>query len=124
MSVNKVILVGNLGSDPEIKNMPVSGIVIANFSVATSETRKSQKTGEKETLTEWHKVVLFDKLAEIAQKWLKKGSQVYIEGKIKTDKFPDKETGKDVYVTKIIGHELRMLGGSKDKDSGSNNSDF
>jgi single-strand DNA-binding protein len=118
-SVNKAILVGNLGKDPEIRYLP-SGKAVANFSIATSETWKDKTTGEKKEKSEWHNIVIFDKLAEICGQYLKKGSSVYIEGKITTEKYQDKTTGADKYATKIIANEMRMLGS---KDGGSPSKD-
>jgi single-strand DNA-binding protein len=109
MSVNKVILIGNLGQDPEVM-YTAKGLCIANISLATSEKTKDKQTGESKSITEWHKVVAFDKLAEIFKDYLKKGSTVYIEGRLKTEKYQDKE-GKDRYTTKIIADTMRMLGG-------------
>ncbi|MBI5625782.1 MAG: single-stranded DNA-binding protein [Nitrosomonadales bacterium] len=106
MSVNKVILIGHLGKDPEVRYMP-SGEAVANVTLATSETWKD-KNGEKQEKTEWHNIVFFKRLAEIAGEYLKKGSQVYVEGRITTEKWQDKE-GKDRYTTKIIANEMKML---------------
>ena len=109
--INKVILVGNLGQDPEIRYMP-NGNAVANISVATSETWKDKQTGESKDKTEWHKVVIFGKLAEIAGEYLKKGSQVYIEGQLQTRKWQD-QSGIDHYTTEIVvnnGGALQMLG--------------
>ena len=109
--INKVILVGNLGQDPEIRYMP-NGNAVANISVATSETWKDKQTGESKDKTEWHKVVILGKLAEIAGEYLKKGSQVYIEGQLQTRKWQD-QSGIDHYTTEIvvnIGGALQMLG--------------
>ena len=108
-SVNKVILLGNLGADPEIRHMP-SGEAVANLRLATTETWKDKQSGEKKEATEWHRVVLFRRLAEVAGEYLKKGSQVYIEGRIKTRKWQDKD-GQERYTTEIEGEELKMLGG-------------
>jgi single-strand DNA-binding protein len=107
--VNKVILVGNLGADPEVKYMP-NGNAVANITLATSETWKDKQTGESKEKTEWHRVVFFRRLAEIAGEYLKKGSQVYIEGKLQTRKWQDKN-GNDRYTTEIIANEMQMLGG-------------
>ena len=104
--LNKVQLIGNLGKDPEIKKLE-SGDSVANFSMATSETYKN-KAGEKVTDTEWHNIVLWRKSAEIAEKWLKKGSKIYLEGKITTRKWKDKD-GNDRYSTEIVGHTFKML---------------
>lgn len=110
--VNKVILVGNLGADPEIRYSP-SGLAIAKFNVATSENRKN-KEGERETLTEWHRVVTFGKLAEICGEYLSKGKQVYLEGRIQTNKWEDKE-GNTRYTTEVIANQMQMLGSVGDK---------
>jgi single-strand DNA-binding protein len=107
--INKVILVGNIGKDPETRYMP-NGKAVTNFSVATSEAWTDRTTGDKQERTEWHNVVLFEKLAEIAAEYLKKGSQVYIEGSLRTRKWQDKE-GKDRYTTEIVGRDMQMLGG-------------
>ena len=105
--VNKVILIGNLGRDPEIRYMPNGGAV-ANLALATSEVWKDKTTGEQQEKTEWHRVVLFRRLAEIAGEYLKKGSKVYIEGKLQTRKWQDNQ-GQDRYTTEIVGNELQML---------------
>ncbi|MDH5446870.1 MAG: single-stranded DNA-binding protein [Gammaproteobacteria bacterium] len=105
--VNKVILIGNLGRDPEIRYMPNGGAV-ANLALATSEVWKDKNTGEQQEKTEWHRVVLFRRLAEIAGEYLKKGSKVYIEGKLQTRKWQDNQ-GQDRYTTEIVGNELQML---------------
>ena len=106
--VNKVILVGNLGKDPEVRYLD-SGVAVANFSLATTENYKN-KEGERVSQTEWHNIVLWRGLAEVAEKWLKKGSSVYIEGKIKTRKWEDKE-GITRYTTEILADNMTMLGG-------------
>jgi single-strand DNA-binding protein len=107
-SVNKVILVGNLGRDPEMRYAP-SGDAIANFGLATTDTWKD-KSGEKQEKTEWHRVVMFGKVAEIAGEYLKKGSAVYIEGRLQTRKWTDKE-GHERYTTEIVADRMQMLGG-------------
>jgi len=107
-SVNKAILVGNLGKDPESRYMP-SGEAVCNITVATSERWKDKTTGEKREMTEWHRVVFYRKLAEIAGQYLKKGSPVYIEGRIRTRKWQDKD-GHDRYTTEIEANEMQMLG--------------
>ena len=107
--VNKVILVGNLGKDPETRYMP-NGKAVTNFTIATSESWKDKQTGEQREQTEWHNIVLFDKLGEIAAEYLRKGSQVYIEGSLRTRKWQDKE-GKDRYTTEIVARDMQMLGG-------------
>jgi single-strand DNA-binding protein len=108
--VNKVILVGNVGKDPETRYMP-SGQAVTNITVATNESWKDKTTGDTQERTEWHKVAMFGRLAEIAAEYLRKGSQVYIEGKIRTRKWQDKTDGKDRYTTEIIADEMQMLGG-------------
>jgi len=107
--VNKVILVGNLGADPEVRYMP-SGGAVANISIATSEQWTDKASGQKQERTEWHRVTLFNRLGEIAGEYLKKGSQVYIEGSIRTDKYQDKTTGEDRYSTQIIANNMQLLG--------------
>lgn len=107
--VNKVILVGNLGKDPEVRYMP-SGGAVANATIATSESWKDKTTGEQQERTEWHNVVFYNRLAEVAGEYLKKGSQVYVEGSIRTRKWQDKTTGADRYTTEIIANEMQMLG--------------
>ena len=107
--INKVILVGNLGADPETRYMP-SGSAVTNLSVATSESWKDKQTGEQKDRTEWHKVVMFDRLAEIAAEYLRKGSQVYIEGKLQTRKWQDRD-GNDRWTTEVRASEMQMLGG-------------
>jgi single-strand DNA-binding protein len=107
-SVNKVIIVGNLGRDPETRYLP-SGEAVTNISVATTDTWKDKATGEKKEATEWHRVAFFGRLAEIAGEYLKKGSQVYVEGQLRTRKWQDKE-GKDRYTTEIRADTMQMLG--------------
>ena len=107
-SVNKVILVGNLGKDPEVR-YTADGAAIANITLATTDTWKDKATGEKKEATEWHRVSFFGKLAEIAGQYLKKGRSVYIEGRIRTRKWQDKE-GQDRYTTEIIADQMQMLG--------------
>ncbi|GHK55072.1 hypothetical protein KPZU09_48080 [Klebsiella pneumoniae] len=110
--VNKVILVGNLGQDPEVRYMP-SGGAVANFTLATSESWRDKQTGEMKEQTEWHRVVLFGKLAEVAGEYLRKGSQVYIEGQLRTRKWTD-QSGQDKYTTEVVvnvGGTMQMLGG-------------
>lgn len=106
--VNKVILVGNLGKDPEVRYMP-SGGAVANVTLATSEQWKDKQSGEQKERTEWHTVVFYQRLAEIAGEYLKKGSQVYVEGSLRTRKWQDKN-GNDRYTTEIIASEMQMLG--------------
>jgi len=107
--INKVIIVGNLGGDPETRYMP-SGSAVTNITVATNESWKDKKTGEQKDRTEWHKVAMFNRLAEVAAEYLRKGSQVYIEGKLRTRKWQDK-SGQDRWTTEIIADEMQMLGG-------------
>lgn len=107
--VNKVIVVGNLGADPDTKYMP-SGSAVTNLSVATNESWKDKQTGEQKERTEWHRVAMFGRLAEIAAEYLRKGSMVYIEGKLRTRKWQDQQ-GNDRYSTEIIADEMQMLGG-------------
>ena len=107
--INKVILVGNLGADPETRYMP-SGSAVTNLTVATNESWKDKATGEQKDRTEWHKVAMFNRLAEIAAEYLRKGSQVYIEGKLRTRKWQDKN-GQDRWTTEIVADEMQMLGG-------------
>lgn len=110
-SVNKAIILGNLGKDPEVKYMP-SGDAICNFSIATTESWKD-KNGEKQEKTEWHRISMFGKLAEIAGEYLKKGSAVYVEGRIQTRKWANKD-GQDQYTTEIVADKLQMLGSKGD----------
>jgi single-strand DNA-binding protein len=106
--VNKVILVGNLGKDPETRYMP-SGAAVTNLRIATTESWKDKQSGEQQERTEWHSVAMFGRLAEIAAEYLRKGSQVYIEGKLRTRKWQDKD-GKDRYTTEIVADDMQMLG--------------
>jgi single-strand DNA-binding protein len=106
--VNKVILIGNLGKDPEVRYMP-SGSAVANITLATTESWKDKQTGDKQERTEWHNVAFFNRLAEIVGEYLKKGSQIYVEGKLRTRKWQDKN-GNDRYTTEIIASEMQMLG--------------
>ncbi|HIE72933.1 MAG TPA: single-stranded DNA-binding protein [Flavobacteriales bacterium] len=112
--VNKVILIGNLGKDPEVRYLD-SGVAVANFSLATTENYKN-KEGERVSQTEWHNIVLWRGLAEVAEKWLKKGSSVYIEGKIRNRKWEDKE-GNTRYTTEILGDNMTMLGKKEDSSA-------
>jgi len=117
--INKVILIGNLGQDPEVRYMPNGGAV-CNITVATSETWKDKNTGEQQEKTEWHRVVMFRRLAEIAGEYLKKGSKVYLEGKLQTRKWQDQQ-GQDRYTTEVVADEMQMLdsrGGSADYRGG------
>jgi single-strand DNA-binding protein len=106
--VNKVILVGNLGKDPETRYMS-SGGAVTGITVATSESWKDKNTGQQQERTEWHNVAFFGRLAEIAGEYLKKGSKVYIEGSLRTEKYQDKQTGQDRYSTKIIASEMQII---------------
>ena len=108
-SVNKVIILGNLGRDPELRYTP-SGSAVCNVSIATTRNWKSREGGERQEETEWHRVVFYDRLAEIAGEYLKKGRPVYVEGRLKTRKWQDKE-GKDNYTTEIIAEQMQLLGG-------------
>ena len=120
--VNKVILVGNLGQDPEVRYIP-NGSAVATLSLATSESWRDKQSGEQKEVTEWHRVVIFGKLAEIAGEYLRKGSQVYIEGQLRTRKWTD-QAGQDKYTTEVvvnIGGTMQMLGG-RQSDSGQNTS--
>lgn len=107
--INKVILIGNLGNDPDVRYTQ-SGAAVANVSIATSEQWKDKNTGEQQDRTEWHRVVFFGRLAEIVSEYLRKGSQVYVEGRLQTRKWQDKE-GTDRYTTEIVANEMQMLGG-------------
>lgn len=115
-SVNKVIIVGNLGRDPEIRYMP-SGDAIANIAVATSYKSKDRNTGEQKELTEWHRISFFGRLAEIVGQYLKKGSSVYVEGRLQTRKYTDKD-GVERYATDIIAENMQMLGGRQGMGGG------
>ena len=116
--INKVILIGNLGQDPEVKFMP-NGNAVTNVTIATSESWKDKNTGEQVDKTEWHRVVFFRRLAEIAGEYLKKGSKVYIEGKLQTRKWQD-QSGNDRYTTEIVANEMQML----DSRGGGGGGDF
>jgi len=107
--INKVILVGNLGADPESRTTP-GGLTVTNFNVATSDRRKDKQSGDWVEETEWHRIVMFDKLAETAREYLRKGSQVYLEGRLQTRKWQDKD-GNDRYTTEIVARDMQMLGG-------------
>ena len=117
--INKVILIGNLGKDPEVRYLD-SGVAVANLSLATSENYKN-KDGERVTQTEWHDVVLWRGLAEVAEKYLKKGSSIYVEGKLRTNKWVDKEENTR-YKTEILADKLTMLGKSNSQESSIENS--
>lgn len=115
--VNKVILVGNVGADPEVRYMP-SGGAVTSISLATSEQWTDKASGQKQERTEWHRITLFNRLGEIAGEYVKKGSQIYIEGSIRTDKYQDKNTGEDRYSTQIIARDMQLLGGRQDGSGG------
>ncbi|ANH69875.1 single-stranded DNA-binding protein [Mitsuaria sp. 7] len=115
-SVNKVIILGNLGRDPELRYTP-SGSAVCNVSIATTRNWKSREGGERQEETEWHRVVFYDRLAEIAGEYLKKGRPVYVEGRLKTRKWQDKE-GKDNYTTEIIAEQMQLLGGRDGEEGG------
>lgn len=119
-SVNKVILVGNLGRDPEVRYSP-DGAAICNVSLATTAEWKDRNTGEKKSETEWHRVVFFNRLAEIAGEYLKKGRSVYVEGRLRTRKWQD-QNGQDRYTTEIVADQMQMLGGRE--DSGTPGGDY
>jgi len=115
--INKVILIGNLGKDPEVRYMP-SGGAVCSVTVATTDTWKDKQSGERQERTEWHNVVFYNRLAEIAGEYLKKGSKVYIEGSLRTRKWQDKNSGADRYMTEIIASEMQMLDGRGGADAG------
>lgn len=119
--VNKVILIGNLGKDPEVRYMP-NGQAVANVTIATSESWKDKNTGEQQEKTEWHRVVFWRRLAEIVGEYLKKGSKIYVEGKLQTRKWQDNQ-GQDRYTTEIVASEMQMLDsrGAGGANAGSNN---
>jgi single-strand DNA-binding protein len=114
--INKCIIIGTAGKDPEIKYTQ-GQLAITSFSMATSESYKDKQTGQKVEKTEWHNITMFGKLAEITAEYVKKGSKIYIEGKLKTDKWKDKDTGKDVYKTSIVANEMQMLGGKSESNN-------
>ena len=113
--VNKVILIGNVGKDPEVKHLD-NGNVLTKFPLATSETYKN-KDNEKVTTTEWHNIILFSRLAEVAEKYVKKGDALYLEGRIRTRSYEDKD-GNKKYITEILANNMQMLGGGKSEGSG------
>jgi single-strand DNA-binding protein len=115
-SVNKVIVIGNLGRDPEVRYTP-GGSAVCNVSVATTRNWKNKESGDKQEETEWHRVVFYDRLAEIAGEYLKKGRSVYVEGRLKTRKWQDKE-GRDTYTTEIIAEQMQLLGGREGMGAG------
>lgn len=109
-SVNKVILIGNLGRDPEVRYTP-SGAAVANLTIATSEVWKDKTSGENQERTEWHRIVMYQRLAEIAGEYLRKGAKIFIEGRLQTRKWQDKTSGQDRYTTEIVADSLQMLDG-------------
>lgn len=117
-SVNKVILIGNLGRDPEVRYTP-NGVAVANLAIATSEVWKDKQSGENQERTEWHRIVMYQRLAEIAGEYLRKGSKIFVEGRLQTRKWQDKTSGQDRYTTEIIADSLQML---DSKNSGTYNS--
>lgn len=117
--INKVILIGNLGKDPEVRYTP-SGLAVANVTLATSESWKDKQSGEMQERTEWHRVVFYQRLAEIVGEYLRKGSKVYVEGRLQTRKWQDKNTGTDRYTTEIIADTMQML----DSKGGGNDSSY
>jgi len=120
-SVNKVMLLGNLGRDPEVRTFP-NGDSVCNFSIATSTSWKDKDSGEKKEKTEWHNIVMYRKLAEIAGEYLKKGSSVFVEGSLQTRKWQTKE-GQDRYTTEIVADTMQMLGGKDNRNNSSNEPD-
>jgi single-strand DNA-binding protein len=118
--VNKVILIGNLGGEPEVRFMP-SGGAVTTLSLATSEGWKDKSTGQMQERTEWHRVVMFNRLAEIAGEYLHKGSKIYVEGSLRTRKWQDKTSGQDRYTTEIVGNSMQMLDG---KGMGASEGDY
>lgn len=120
--INKVILVGNLGNDPDMRST-AGGMAVCTLSVATTETRTDKQSGEKQERTEWHRVKMFGRLAEISGEYLKKGQQVYIEGSLRTDKYTDKN-GVERYSTDIIANEMQMLGGGGGREGGSGGGNY
>jgi single-strand DNA-binding protein len=117
-SINKAILIGHLGRDPEVRYMP-SGKAVANVTMATSDSWKDRNTGERQERTEWHNLVFYSPLAEIAGQYLRKGSQIFVEGRLQTRKWQDKNTGQDRYMTEIIVNEMKMLDKKGDRAGGS-----
>lgn len=116
-SINKVILIGNLGRDPEVRYTP-NGLAIANITIATTEAWKDKQSGEQQEKTEWHRIVMYGRTAEIAGEYLKKGSKIYIEGRLQTRKWQDKNTNQDRYTTEVVCDSMQML---DSKSGGSNN---
>ena len=116
--LNKVMLIGNLGNDPEIRHTN-SGMAVATLSLATAESWKDRDSGETKDKTEWHRVVFFGRVAEVAEQYLRKGSQIYIEGRLQTRKWQDRD-GNDRYTTEIVGSDMQMLGGGRKADTDEN----
>jgi len=114
-TLNKVILIGRVGADPEVRYMP-SGNAVANIRLATNETYKDKTTGQNQEQTEWHRIVLFGKLAEIVGQYVQKGRLIYVEGRIRTNKWQD-QSGQDRYTTEIVANEMQLLGGGRDDNS-------
>lgn len=124
-TVNKVILIGNLGKDPEVRYTP-NGMAVANLTLATTESWKDKQSGENQERTEWHRVAMYARLAEIAGEYLRKGSKVFVEGRLQTRKWQDKTTGQDRYTTEIVADSLQMLdgkGGNAGGQANNNNAD-
>lgn len=121
-SVNKVILIGNLGKDPEVRYTP-NGLAVANITLATTEAWKDKATGENQEKTEWHRIVMYNRLAEITGEYLRKGSKVFIEGRLQTRKWQDKTTNQDRYTTEIVADSLQMLDGKASGGSSSPSSE-
>lgn len=119
-SVNKVILIGNLGNDPEIRNLE-NGSKLARFSIATSESYTDKQTGQRRDITDWHNIVVWRGLADVAEKYLRKGAKIYVEGKLKTRSWQD-ESGQTKYATEVVGDNFTMLGGRNDMQQESNKS--
>ncbi|MGM0580062.1 MAG: single-stranded DNA-binding protein [Bacteroidota bacterium] len=119
--VNKVILIGNLGKDPEVRHLD-NGVSVANFSIATTETYKDRNSGERVDQTEWHNIVLWRGLAEVAEKYLKKGDSIYIEGKLRTKSW--EKDGVTRYTTEVVGDQLTMLGGKRNNDDSGQSSNY
>ena len=107
-SINKVILIGNMGRDPEVRYTP-NGLAVANINIATTESWKDKQSGENQERTEWHRIVMYGRLAEITGEYLKKGSKIYIEGRLQTRKWQDKNTGQDRYTTEVVADSMQML---------------
>jgi single-strand DNA-binding protein len=119
-TVNKVILVGNLGKDPEVRYTP-NGLAVANLTIATTESWKDKQSGENQERTEWHRVVLYARTAQIAGEYLRKGSKIFIEGRLQTRKWQDQNTGQDRYTTEVIADSLQMLDSKGNAGAGSSN---